>query len=183
VERFQSANELLQQLETRSTVAPTQLHHRFTQNDASARNSSPTLANNSGQGHLFDDSVKVPREIQGWNWGAFFLPGVWCITNQVWIGLISWTDFSLITLPLTLGMTWPIMAVILGIKGNEWAWKSRRWNSVKDFKRHQRLWAFVGFLLIAALLLLVALIVFMIVALGMSSMGTGNMGGMGGTRD
>jgi serine/threonine-protein kinase len=183
VERFQSANELLQQLETRSTVAPTQLHHRFTQNDASARNSSPTSANNSGQGHLFDDSVKVPREIQGWNWGAFFLPGVWCITNQVWIGLISWTDFSLITLPLTLGMTWPIMAVILGIKGNEWAWKSRRWNSVKDFKRHQRLWAFVGFLLIAALLLLVALIVFMIVALGMSSMGTGNMGGMGGTRD
>lgn len=31
---------------------------------------------------------------------------------------------------VTWGMTWPIMAVILGVKGNEWAWKSRLWNSL-----------------------------------------------------
>jgi serine/threonine-protein kinase len=180
VERFQSADELLQQLETRSTVAPTQLHNRFTQNDAQASHCAPAVMNNSGQGHLFDASVKVPHEIQGWNWGAFFLPGFWCLTNRVWIGLISWADLSFITIPFTLGMTWPFMAVILGVKGNEWAWKSRRWKSVKDFKRHQRLWAIAGFLILAALLILISLIVLALLA-GISSMGMGGMGGMGGT--
>jgi serine/threonine-protein kinase len=183
VERFQSADELLQQLETKSPIAPTQLHNRMTGNHTQEANAAPVLGNNSGQGHLFDASFKVPKEIQGWNWGAFFLPGFWSITNQVWVGLISWADLSLITLPLTLGMTWPIMAVILGIKGNEWAWKSRRWNSIKEFKRHQRLWAIAGFLLTMIFLILISLIVVSVLALGMFSWGMGGMGGMGGTGD
>jgi serine/threonine-protein kinase len=180
VERFQSADQLLHQLKTDTEIAPTQVVNRFNRfapDEVTARQPAPILGNNSGQGHLLDASVKVPEEIQGWNWGAFFLPGFWCIPNQVWIGLISWTDLSLITLPVTLGMTWPVMAVILGVKGNEWAWKSRRWNSVKDFKRQQRVWAIAGFLIAIALLILVSLIVLMLLALGMSSMG------MGGTHD
>jgi serine/threonine-protein kinase len=68
-------------------------------------------------------------------------------------------------------MTWPVMAVILGVKGNEWAWKSRRWTSVKEFKRHQRLWAIAGFLILAAILLYLALIVLMLLTLGMASFG------------
>ena len=181
VERFQSADELLQQLETRSSVAPTQLHPRFTQNDPPANYTPAAPTNNSGSGNIFDASVIVPKEIQGWNWGAFFLPGFWCIPNRVWIGLLAWTDFSLITVLFTFGMTWPIMAVILGVKGNEWAWKSRRWQSVKDFKRHQRMWAIAGFFIAAAILLIASLVVLGILALGVSSMG--GMGGMGGSGD
>jgi len=180
VERFQSADQLLHQLKTHTEIAPTQVVNRFNRfapDEIPARQPAPILGNNSGQGHLLDASFKVPEEIQGWNWGAFFLPGFWCIPNQVWVGLVSWSDLSLITLPLTLGMTWPVMAVILGVKGNEWAWKSRRWKSVKDFKRHQRIWAIAGFLIAIALLILVSLIVLMLLALGMSSMG------MGGTHD
>ena len=180
VERFQSADQLLHQLKTNTEIAPTQVVNRFNRfapDQVPAQQPAPILGNNSGQGHLLDASFKVPEEIQGWNWGAFFLPGFWCIPNQVWVGLVSWTDLSLITLPLTLGMTWPVMAVILGVKGNEWAWKSRRWKSVKDFKRHQRVWAIAGFLIAIALLILVSLIVLMLLALGMSSMG------MGGTHD
>jgi serine/threonine-protein kinase len=60
------------------------------------------------------------------------------------------------------------MAIILGVKGNEWAWKSRRWKSVKAFKRHQRLWAIAGFFLLFVSLLLLVLIVLMIVVLGRS---------------
>jgi serine/threonine-protein kinase len=171
VDRFQSADELLQQLETYSETAQTQVYSRSAQDDGQAHHFVVAPVNNSGGGHLLDASVKVPEEIQGWNWGAFFLPGVWCLTNQVWIGLIAWTDLSIITLPVTLGMTWPIMAVILGVKGNEWAWKSRRWNSVKQFKRHQRLWAIAGFFIVTVLLILLSLIILMLLAVGKSVLG------------
>jgi serine/threonine-protein kinase len=86
-----------------------------------------------------------------------------------------------ITVLFTFGMTWPIMAVILGVKGNEWAWKSRRWQSVKDFKRHQRMWAIAGFFIAAVILLIASLMVLGILALGVSSIG--GMGGMGGSGD
>jgi serine/threonine-protein kinase len=129
----------------------------------------PAFVNNSGIGKLFDSSVQVPQEIHGWNWGAFFFPGLWCIPNQVWLGLISWSDISIITLPFTMGMTWPVMAIILGVKGNEWAWKSRRWKSLKAFKRHQRLWAIAGFVSVFIFLVVLTLIVFLLVALGISS--------------
>jgi serine/threonine-protein kinase len=172
VERFQSVDDVLHQLETHSEAAPTQVHSRSGNNETPPY-AVPAPANNSGAGHLFDDSVKVPDEILGWNWGAFFVPGVWCITNHVWIGLIAWTDFSIVTTFITFGMTWPIMAILLGVKGNEWAWKSRRWRSVKEFKRHQRLWAIAGFIIMAILLLLISLIVVALLFLGMASLGVG----------
>jgi serine/threonine protein kinase len=161
--RFQSAEEVLTHLENNN---PT--------NTQICRPYKPYLVpenNNSGSGYLFDNSEKIPDEIQGWNWGAFFAPGVWCITNQVWIGLVSWADFSLVTTVFTFGMTWPFMAILLGVKGNEWAWKSRRWRSVKEFKRHQRLWAFIGFLIFIIFLILITLIIVGVLVLGLASFG------------
>ncbi|MBD1904378.1 serine/threonine protein kinase [Funiculus sociatus GB2-A5] len=89
--------------------------------------------NNSGQGRLFDSSVEVPEEIKGWNWGAFLLPYLWPFTNNVWFGLIS----------LIPNVGW-LMAIALGSRGNEWAWKSRKWRSIEQFKAHQRGWAIAG---------------------------------------
>ena len=164
VNRFQSAQEVLQHLDadnqtTTQVYSPLPKAHLVPEN------------NNSGAGSLFNDSVKVPDEIQGWNWGAFFVPGVWCITNHVWIGLVSWADFSIVTTIFTFGMTWPLMAILLGAKGNEWAWKSRRWKSVKEFKRHQRLWAIVGFFIFIILLILITLIIVGLLVLGLASFG------------
>ncbi|HEY9674482.1 MAG TPA: serine/threonine-protein kinase [Waterburya sp.] len=168
-ERFHCADEVLQHLSDDDSGASSATHITNTVTfTPQVPHSQPTFVNNSGQGRLLDASVEVPEEIHGWNWGAFFLPGLWCVPNRVWIGLVAWTDVSVITLPLTFGMTWPIMAVILGVKGNEWAWKSRRWKSVKQFKRHQRLWAIAGFLLVGLCLLLVVLVVLILVALGKS---------------
>lgn len=82
--------------------------------------------NTSGQGN----SAPVPPEIKGWNWGAFGLAFFWSISHNVWIGLLSIIPY--------LGL---IMAIVLGVKGNEWAWQSRRWESVEQFKAHQRSWA------------------------------------------
>ncbi|PSB03060.1 serine/threonine-protein kinase [Merismopedia glauca] len=86
-----------------------------------------------GGGGTFNTSAPVPAEIQGWNWGAFLMSGLWCLPNQVWIGLLSWIPYVGIPMPF-----------ILGAKGNVWAWRSRQWRSVEQFKAHQRGWAIAG---------------------------------------
>ncbi len=155
-ERFQSADEILEQLETNLEVTETLPENIAAQDETLDVNSNADepLANNSGQGHIFDKSIPVPDEIQGWNWGAFLLPGVWCLTNKVWIALIAWVDLFF----LTGGFLWLVIGVILGIKGNEWAWKSRRWSSIPAFKTHQKYWAIAGLIFSICVLLFVALI-------------------------
>ncbi len=170
-ERFTSAEEILQQLPpVNSDLSATQMSNTIAVTPQKGKYQ-PALVNNSGCGKVFDESVKVPPEISGWNWGAFWLPGLWCLSNQVWIGLIAWVDVSAITLPLTLGLTWPIVGVVLGIKGNEWAWKSRRWESIKDFQNHQRGWAFISWLIISSLIGLLLLLLVLILIFGLTIAG------------
>ncbi|GAB1542140.1 hypothetical protein NUACC21_48140 [Scytonema sp. NUACC21] len=95
---------------------------------------SKEIINNSGCG-IDNYAEPVPEEIKGWNWGAFLLPWFWVWRNKVWIG-------SLCLIPQ---VGW-IMTVALGARGNEWAWKSRRWRSIQHFKEHQRGWAIAGIL-------------------------------------
>jgi serine/threonine-protein kinase len=165
-DRFASADEILRELNYHEKETILQLDNNYPSNfsqkqtnDFSGQNfdylpymEPENLAINTSGSGFFENSYPVPAEIVGWNWGAFLLPGFWCITNQVWIGLISWVDFGF----LTLGMTWFTTGVALGVKGNEWAWKSRRWSSVKAFKRHQRMWSIIAiiFWLIAILVLI-----------------------------
>jgi hypothetical protein len=85
--------------------------------------------NTSGQGKR---SI-IPPEIKRWNWGAFFLNFIWALGNKTWIGLLT-------IVPLA-GY---VMPVILGFKGNEWAWKNKRWQSIDHFKRVQKKWAIWG---------------------------------------
>jgi len=85
----------------------------------------------------------LPEGIRGWSWGAFFLSWIWAIGNRIWIGLLALVPY--------LGF---IMAIILGIKGREWAWKNASWDSVEHFNRVQRLWSIWGFILVMGLLVL-----------------------------
>lgn len=78
----------------------------------------------------------VPDEIKGWNWGAFFLNWIWSIGNSVWIGLLALIS------PITL-----IVAIVLGIKGNEWAWQKHKFQSVEQFKQVQKSWSIAGLIL------------------------------------
>ncbi|MEH1904023.1 MAG: serine/threonine-protein kinase [Nostoc sp.] len=93
------------------------------------------IINNSGCG-INNHNETVPEEILGWNWGAFLIPWLWMWTNQVWYGLFCFVP----------QIGW-VMAISLGAKGNEWAWKSRRWRSIEQFKAHQRGWAIAGILI------------------------------------
>lgn len=71
----------------------------------------------------------VPAEIRGWNWGAAGLGWLWGVSHNVWISLMSFVP--------VVGL---FMWIILGIKGNEWAWQSAPWQSVEQFKVAQDKW-------------------------------------------
>jgi len=88
-----------------------------------------TEENTSGQGKV----AVIPQEIRGWNWGAFLLNWIWSIGNNVWIGLLALIPYAGV-----------IMAIVLGVKGSEWAWRSKRWESTEHFRRTQRTWAYWG---------------------------------------
>jgi hypothetical protein len=99
--------------------------------ETAATNAAALTENTSGHGKL----AMVPQEIKKWSWGAFLLNWIWGIGNSVWIALIS-----LIPIPL-IGL---IMMFVLGAKGNEWAWQSKKWESIERFQKTQRAWAIAG---------------------------------------
>jgi len=89
----------------------------------------------SGMG---DDSV-VPAEIKKWNWGAAVVPFIWGPYFGVWISLLTFVPF--------VNMIWWI---VLGIKGNEWAWRKMRWESVEKFNETQKKWNKWGLIILIA---------------------------------
>ncbi len=93
-----------------------------------------TPENTSGQGEL----ATVPEEVKGWSWGGFGLTWIWGVCNGVLI--------SLLCLIPVFGFAWTI---VLGIKGNEWAWRNKKWDSVEHFKSTQRTWGIAGIVVFA----------------------------------
>jgi hypothetical protein len=72
-------------------------------------------------------AAMLPHDLSGWSWGAFGLSWIWGISNKVWISFLVFV----------LGIIW---CIVLGIKGNEWAWRSNKWNSVDHFRKTQKTW-------------------------------------------
>jgi hypothetical protein len=100
--------------------------------------------NTSGQG----ESAIVPEEVKGWSWAGFGLTWIWGVFNGVLISLLFLIPFPLFSL------AW---AIVLGVKGREWAWRNKRWDSVEHFKNSQRPWDIAGIVLFA--IAVVALII------------------------
>ncbi len=160
-DRYASAAEMLSDLQQRTrpmpvldpTMAPnTVIPEDNEPMDRAAAMVPPTIVNPVGgiptqpQGAALmataTGPAPVPPEIPGWNWGAFLLPGLWCVNNQVWWGLLSWIG----CVPFVPMIGWLATGGVLGAKGNEWAWKSRSWRSVEEFQRNQKHWAIAGFI-------------------------------------
>lgn len=72
----------------------------------------------------------LPDGIKGWSWGAFLLNWVWAVGNRTWIGLLALIPY------VGFGI-----AIWLGIKGREMAWKNGQWESVEHFNRVQKKWS------------------------------------------
>ena len=85
-----------------------------------------TTENTSGMGR----DAEIPDGVKGWSWGAFMFNWIWAVSNRTWIGLFALLPY--------VGF---LMAVALGIKGREWAWRNRKWESVEHFQRVQRRWS------------------------------------------
>jgi hypothetical protein len=105
----------------------------------------------------------VPPEIKGWNWGGFLMTWIWGTGNNVWISFIA-----LLSIVPYLG--WAIsltMSIILGIRGNEWAWQNKRWESVEHFKKTQRTWMWWGIAVTVANIVLAAAVAVLLVSLFM----------------
>ncbi len=97
------------------------------------------VENNSGGGK----SIDIPEGIKGWSWGAFFLNWIWAIGNSTWIGLLALIPY--------IGL---IIAIILGFKGREWAWRNKHWDSQEHFQEVQKRWSFWGVLLLVGIFVL-----------------------------
>ncbi|MDR2774736.1 MAG: FHA domain-containing protein [Tannerella sp.] len=76
----------------------------------------------------------LERELSSWNWGAFYFGWLWGIFNGVYWPL-------LVLIPYVGWAAALIVNIVLGIKGNAWAWKGRYWKDINHFKRVQRSWA------------------------------------------
>lgn len=112
----------------------------------------PTGVVQSSAAAIVESNSTMPAEMKHWSWGAFSLTWIWALANKTYIGLIALLG------PLALPM-----AIILGIKGNEWAWNNRKWASVDEFKKTQGAWAKWGvILLIFSLIIYIFMIVFVI---------------------
>jgi hypothetical protein len=116
--------------------------------------SSTMTENTSGQGAM----AVVPREILGWNWGAFLLTWIWGLGNNVLIALLMFVPLVNI-----------VMWFVLGAKGSEWAWRNKRWDSVEEFRRVQRTWTKWG-VIVALVSLALATIFAVALFFGVSSL-------------
>lgn len=106
------------------------------------------MDNTSGQGI----AASLPPQISGLNWGGFLLTWIWGIGNSVWIALLSFIPIVSYVMP------W-----ILLFKGNEWAWRNKRWDSVEQFLDIQRKWMIAGIVYLVIIVLLVCAITVSIV--------------------
>ncbi len=105
---------------------------------------------------------ELPDELRGWNWGAFLLTWIWAIAHKTWIGLLSLVGGLI---PFVGPVIVLVMWIMLGLKGNEWAWKNRKFASVEEFKEVQKKWAIWGLVLFIISIVLTAVFFSMIMAL------------------
>ncbi|MBY0377810.1 MAG: ribonuclease G [Gammaproteobacteria bacterium] len=88
----------------------------------------------------------LPPGIAGWSWGAFFLTWIWGLGNRTYRAL--WCFVPIVGI---------CMRIALGIKGREWAWRHKKWESIEQFNKVQKRWSIVGLILVVCLGLCFAL--------------------------
>ena len=106
-------------------------------------------------------SGPFPAELNGWSWGAFFMGWIWAL------GMSNVIAFLLCFFLGGIGN------IVVGIKGNEWAWKSRQFSSVEEFRAVQHAWAVWGVVLfIASILISFGIILFTVILAGTAAVNT-----------
>ena len=122
------------------------------------------VQNTSEQGN----ATSIPDGVRGWNWGAFLMGVIWAIGNKVWSMVVLWVglfiaDYAFLiytgdnmsgTVDTIFLVIFGVLSIVLGMKGNEWAWHDKKWDSVEHFKRTQSSWAKWGVIITVASLII-----------------------------
>ncbi len=103
---------------------------------------SAQLENTSGQGQ----NAVVPEEVKNkFNWGAFLLNWIWGIGNNSYITLVIFLSCIAVFIPFFIGLFISLaLCIWFGIKGNEWAWQNKQFESIEAFHNYQKKWAIAG---------------------------------------
>ena len=97
--------------------------------------------NMSGKG----SSYPVPDIIADkFNWGACLLTWIWGIGNRTYITLLILLAGCSYVFPIAGWVVSLAMQIWFGVKGNEWAWQNKRFESIEAFHNYQKKWAIAG---------------------------------------
>lgn len=106
-------------------------------------------------------SARLPQSARGWNTAAFLIGPIWGPANGVWIGVIGLTFLAIPENVLTLGLRFTLYlayGAFLGFRGNEMAWRARRWASLEQFKKVQQQWMLLALVVNLVLLFLIPIL-------------------------
>ena len=93
---------------------------------------------------------ELPVELNKFNWGAFLLSWIWGIGNKSYLTFWAFSIIILAFIPVV-NMFAPLgFAIWFGLKGNEWAWQNKEWESVEKFNEIQKKWTFWGVVVLIA---------------------------------
>ncbi len=144
------------------------LPHGSLVNSLRPQNAAPTTDNTAST----IATAPVPPEVTapslgGFNWGAFLANRWWLNAHHMRLGFglgtLLWAPYLGILGGLIFGFrnpwVWLLLAglvvwLVVGLKGNAWAWKNRRWINPQHFGKVQNRWAVQG----AAMWLAIALL-------------------------
>ena len=99
------------------------------------------------------------------NWGAAFFTFIWGAFNGAFhktfwfVLLVSCISVFNVFIGSVLMI---VLAIIFGIKGNQWAWKSKEWDDIETFQTIQKNWALAFVIVYAVLILICALVGFVL---------------------
>lgn len=104
------------------------------------------------------DEKTFPANLNSFNWGAFLMGWLWCLSNgKVWLGILlcvlAWISNHLPFIGFIFSIPYIIIAIYLGVKGNKIAWNHKEWKSVEAFEKVQKNWLIAGIIVDVILLI------------------------------
>ena len=104
----------------------------------------------------------LPPEYRNFNWGAFLATWIWGVCNKSYLTLLIFAG-SIVSIIPFVGWFVPLgMSIWFGIKGNEWAWQNKEWESLEQFNEVQRKWAMWS-AIITGILIVISIIIYTII--------------------
>lgn len=86
------------------------------------------------------------KKMPSWNWGACLLPWLWAWSNinMTWGIILLLSGF----IPLLGSIVSMASSMYLGFKGNDLAWRYRKFEDIEEFKSVQKAWSIAGYIVV-----------------------------------